>query len=70
MIAPLKVGFSAEVSRLEARLYSKLVHALNQTADVVGEYLAEHFINLRGWQLAPNESAELAFDHVEGSLDV
>lgn len=55
---------------LEGRLNSKLVHALNQAAYVVRQYFAEHFINLRVWQLASNESAKLRLDHTERGLDV
>jgi hypothetical protein len=36
----------------KVRLYSQLVHALNNATEIVAEDLAQHFINLRRVSLA------------------
>ena len=54
----------------EFRLHIQLVHALNQTTDVMTEYLAERLVDLRGFRFASQAVSKLRFDHAERGFNV
>jgi hypothetical protein len=54
----------------EGRLKPKLVHALDEDADVMAEHLAQDLVDLGGWVLGPNRTPELCLYHGEGGLHV
>lgn len=56
-------------SMREVEIDAELSGALDQTADVVGKNLAEHFAAHGGLGAAPHVVAELRLDHVNGRLD-
>jgi hypothetical protein len=65
---PLPFAFAAASRDLfpELRLKVQLVHRLNQTTDVVAEYLAQRFVDLRRAGLAPKAIPELRLYQHEG----
>lgn len=48
---------------------TQLVHALDHTADVMAEHLAQQFVGLRDARLAANACGELRLHHREHRLN-
>src|ERR1041385_178995 len=64
------MGFLLSNFLPKLRLQIQLKHALNQTTDVVAEYLAKRLVDLRRLCLTPQRIPELRLYHVERAFNI